>query len=71
MSNSDNEISLNNCENTIPKPIKVIDIKENVMGLAKGQAKKTTGPEKGTVVGHGSITCIVAIPQFSSRSLRQ
>ena len=38
-------------------------------GLSEGPSKTTMGLEKGAVVGHGSVTCIVAIPQFSSRSL--
>ena len=29
------------------------------------------GQENGTIIGHGRVTCVVAIPQFSSRSLSQ
>ena len=29
------------------------------------------GQENGTVIGRGTVTCVVAIPQFSSRSLSQ
>ena len=70
-SDSDNEISPNNCDHTILKPIKVIDVNENAKGLSKGPTKSAMGPEKGNMVGRGSITCIVAILQFSSRSLSQ
>ena len=68
MSYKHNKISPNNCDHTIPKPIKVIDILDNAKGLSEGPSKTTMGLEKGTVVGRGTVTCVVAIPQFSSRS---
>ena len=67
----DNKISPNNCDHSIPKPIKVIDVIDNAKGLSKGPSKRAMGQENGTVIGHGTVTCVVAIPQFSSRSLSQ
>ena len=60
-SNSDNYIRpKDNGKNTGAKPIKIIHHNNDAMGLR----------EK-AMIGHGTITCVVAIPQFSSRSLSQ
>ena len=43
MSSSDNKISPNNCDHTIPKPIKVVDVVKIVKGLSEGPSKTTMG----------------------------
>ena len=68
---SDNKNSPNNCDHSIPQPNKVIDVLDNAKGLSKGPSKTAMGGENGTVIGRGTVTCVVAIPQFSSRSLSQ
>ena len=49
-----------NCEKTVLKPIKIVDHNNKVMGL-----------KEKAVIGLGTITCVVAILQFTSRSLSQ